>query len=219
MTRIPARTLERERLVGMECRDSGQHAKKGDAGFTLTECLIAISLFAMVLITILLIYDSNQKTYVRGEAEMDLQQNIRVALGQIAHDVRLAGYDPSNAMNAQTVKYPLQPVSGTTLSNSELRLIADADGDGTTDCVAYRLSSGQILRRKTSWSSGACAWTSTEGAVAENITTLRFTYYPTSGGTATTDPTQARRVVVSITGTSSTYGITFTAQSETSLRQ
>ncbi|MFA5027499.1 MAG: hypothetical protein WC713_06445 [Candidatus Methylomirabilota bacterium] len=188
-------------------------------GFTLVEALIAISLFAFIMITILMIYDSNQKTYVRGEAEMEVQQNIRVALGQILHDVRMAGYDPSNAIAAQTLKQPLQPASGTALAASELRLIADVDQDGVSDCVGFRLNGGQVLRRKTSWTSGACAWSSTESAVAEGITALTFTYFTGPGSTTTTDPAQARRIRVVIAGGSATQGTSFTTQSEASLRQ
>ncbi|MBI4537844.1 MAG: hypothetical protein HY712_07800 [candidate division NC10 bacterium] len=203
----------------MRQRFPNRLAAQGGRGFTLTEALIAISLFAFILITILMIYDSNQKTYVRGEAEMDAQQNIRVALGQIVTDVRLAGYDPSNAIGAQSVKQPLQPVSGSALSNAELRLIADVDEDGTTDCVAYRLSSGQILRRTTAWSSGACAWTATESPVAENITALTFTYFTGPGATTTTDPTLARRVRIVVSGGNTATGTSFTAENEASLRQ
>lgn len=198
-------------------RDRGRGRKK--AGFTLIEALIAMTLFAFILITILMVYDSTQQTYIRGEAKVDLQQNVRVAMDQIMHDIRLAGYDPSNAINAQTTKQPFQPVSGTTLSTSELRLIGDVTGDETTDCVGYYLDSTnkQILQRQTSWSSGACTWTATGSAVADNITGLTFTYYPATGTTATTDPAQAKRVEVVITGTSSSS--TFTLKNEATLRQ
>jgi type II secretory pathway component PulJ len=203
----------------MRQQSSNRPAVHDGRGFTLTEALIAMSLFAFILITVLMIYDSNQKTYVRGEATMDVQQNIRVALGQIVYDVRLAGYDPSNAIgNQPTYKNPLQPV-GTALSTAELRLIADADEDGTTDCVAYRLSSGQILRRVTSWTSGVCTWTAAESPVAENITALTFTYFTGPGTTETTVPADARRVRVVITGGSASQGTSFTAESEGSLRQ
>jgi type II secretory pathway component PulJ len=194
-------------------------AAGGGGGFTLTEALIAISLFAFILVTILMIYDSNQKTYVRGEAEMEVQQNIRVALGQIVHDVRMAGFDPSNAISAQTIQRPLQPVSGTVLSTVELRLIADVDQDGVTDCVAFRLNGGEVLRRKTSWTSGACGWAATESQVAEGITALTFTYFSGSDATTTTDPAQVRRVRVTIAGGSANQGTSFTAENEASLRQ
>ncbi|MBI4737426.1 MAG: hypothetical protein HY766_15430 [candidate division NC10 bacterium] len=178
-----------------------------------------MTLFAFVLMTILMVYDSSQQTYVRGEAKGDLQQNVRVALDQIVHDVRLAGYDPSNAINVQTIKQPLQPVTGTTLSGSELRLIADVNQDGTSECVAYRLNNGQILRRQASWTSGDCTWTATESAVADNISVLTLTYYAAVGATATTDPAQARRVKIQISGTSAVYNTTFTAETEAVLRQ
>lgn len=196
-----------------------QATGRGRAGFSLLEALISLSLFAFVLVTILMVYDFTQQTYVRGEAKGYLQQNVRVALDQIVHDVRVAGYDPSNAINVQSVKQPFQPVSGTTLSASELRLIADVNQDGVSDCVAYRLNSGQILRRQANWTSGDCTWTATESAVADNISALTFTYYPATGTTATTDPAQARRVKVRITGRNPTYYTTFTAETEAALRQ
>ena len=205
----------------MRQRSSNGLAVHGGRGFTLTEGLIAISLSTFILITVLMIYDSNQKTYVRGEANMDVQQNIRVALGQIIYDVRLAGYDPSNAIGAQTSrpKQPLQPVAGTGLDTAELRLIADVDEDGTTDCVAYRLSNNQILRRVTPWVSSDCTFTATESPAAENITARTFTYFTGPGTTTTTDPAQARRVRVVITGGNAAMGTSFTAESEGSLRQ
>ncbi len=205
----------------MRQRSSNRPAVHDGGGFTLTEGLIAMSLFAFILITILMIYDSNQKTYVRGEAEMDVQQNIRVALGQIVYDVRLAGYDPSNAIINQTSrpKQSLQPVSGTTLSTAELRLIADVDEDGTTDCVAYTLSSGQILRRVTPWASGDCTFTATGSPVAENITSLTFTYFTGPGTITTTNPSMARRVRAVITGGNANAGTSYTAESEGTLRQ
>jgi type II secretory pathway component PulJ len=198
---------------------AGRNRDRGRAGFTLLEALVSLTLFAFVLVTILMVYDSTQKTYVRGEARVDLQQNVRVALDQIAHDVRLAGYDPSNAINAQTIKQPLQPVTGTALSSAELRVIADINQDSVSDCVAYRLNNGQILRRQASWTSGACTWTATESAVADSISTVTFTYYPAVGATATTDPAQAKRVKIRITAASTVYNTTFTAETEAAFRQ
>lgn len=206
-------------------RRSGQGMSRDAPGFTLLEALVSMSLFAVILITILLVYDSTQKTYVRGEAKADLQQNVRVALDLIMHDVRLAGYDPSNAIAGQTTaakRYPFPPLAdATTLVNpaTELRLIGDMDGDGTTDCVAYRVNSGQILRAKGNWSSGDCAWGSAESTVADSITTLNFTFYPATGTTATTNPAQVKRVKIAITASSNTYETTFTAESEVVLRQ
>jgi len=198
-----------------------QGTESGEGGFTLLEALISLAVFAVILIPLLTVYDTTQQSYVRGEARVDLQQNVRVAVDEIMRDVRLGGYDPSNAINAQTIQQPLQPVTGSALSGAELRVIADVNGDGTTDCVAYRLSNGQILRRQANWGTGACTWTAAESAVADNITGLTIAYFPKTGGTSTTDPAQAKRVRVQITATASTTGpaTTFTETSEAALRQ
>lgn len=213
----------------MRNRDSRRSNRRGEAGFTLLEALISMSLFALILVTILMVYDSTQQTYVRGEAKADVQQNVRVAMDQIMRDIRLAGYDPSNAIALQTttgLRYPFPPNSGTAYvypaapsTLSEMHLIGDVDDDGTTDCVGYRLSGGQVLRRKSNWTSGDCAWTATESAVADNISLLSFIYYPQSGTTSTTSPAQVKRVKVTITGTSTTYGTSFTMENEAALRQ
>ncbi len=197
----------------------GQKRGNGEDGFTILEALISLAIFAVIFIAVLQVYDGTQQGYVRGEARVDLQQSVRVAMDEVMHDVRLAGYDPSNAITAQTIKYPLQPVSGSTLSTTELRLIGDVNNDGTTDCVGFRLVEGQINVRRTNWSAGACTWTAGEWYVAYNISGLTITYYPATGTTTTTDPAQARRVRVQITGFSSTYGTTFTETSEAALRQ
>lgn len=191
---------------------------RAGAAFTLVEALVAITVFAVILIVLLAIYDNNQKTYVRAEASAELQQNLRVAIANIARDARLAGYDPSNAIAAQAVTQPFQPVSGTALSVAELRVVGDVDQDGVTDCVAFRLSGGQLLRRQTAWSSGACGWTATEGVIAEGFTGLTFTYYQANGAT-TTDPAQAKRVRAVVLGTNTAQGLSFRAENDITLRQ
>ncbi len=198
---------------------SGEKKGNGEDGFTSLEALISLAVFAVIFIAVLQVYDGTQQSYIRGEARVDLQQSVRVALDEIMHDVRLAGYDPSNAINAQTLKYPLQPVTGSALSTTELRLIGDVNNDGTTDCVAFRLVEGQINVRRTDWSAGNCSWSAGEWYVAYNISGMTITYFPATGITATTDPAQARRVRVQITGFSPTYGTTFTQTTEATLRQ
>jgi type II secretory pathway component PulJ len=174
-----------------------------------------MGVFAVILIGILQVYDSMQNTYVRGMASADVQQSVRAALDLIARDIRLAGYDPSNAIASQktsALRYPLPPVAGTKLAI----IGGDVDGNGITECVAYRLFNGQLQRWKANWTSGDCGWPTTPGAsgtvVANNITALNVTYLPP-------DPSQVKQVNISVTARSPVGNRSFTTVTEVTLRQ
>ena len=197
----------------MACDPSGRKTCNDEAGFTLIEALISIGVFAVILIGMLQVYDSMQYTYVRSMASADVQQSVRAALDLITHDIRLAGYDTSNAIaNQKTPAFqnPLLQVPGSTLAI----IGGDVDGNGITECVAYSLFNGQLRRWKANWTSGDCAWPTTPGAtgtvVANNITALNVTL---------PDPTQVREVNISVTAMSPVDNTSFTAVTEVALRQ
>lgn len=183
-----------------------------EAGFTLIEALISIGVFAVILLGILQVYDSMEYTYVHSMASADVQQSVRTALDLITRDIRLAGYDPSNAIASQkTSAFPNPLPPGTTLAI----IGGDTDGNGITECVAYRLFNRQLQRWRANWTSGDCAWPTTPGAtwtvVANNITALNVTYLP--------DPTQVKQVSISVTAMSPVGNRSFTTVTEVALRQ
>jgi type IV pilus assembly protein PilW len=196
----------------MACEPSGRKTCNDEAGFTLIEALISIGVFAVILIGILQVYDSMQYTYVRSMASADVQQSVRAALDLITHDIRLAGYDPSDAIsNQKTSAFPNPLPPGTTLAI----IGGDTDGNGITECVAYRLFNRQLQRWKANWTSGDCAWPTTPGAtgtvVANNITALNVTYSP--------DPSHVKQVNISVTAMSPVGNRSFTTETEVALRQ
>lgn len=62
-------------------------------GFTLTEVLVAMAIFATIFVAALMIYDRSNKIFVNSMAASDLQQNTRVAFEKMVADIRMAGYD------------------------------------------------------------------------------------------------------------------------------
>ncbi len=63
-------------------------------GFTLVELLVAIAIFAMVVMGVFYLWSGNQIAYLQGSEAAEIQQNARAAMEQMAREIRLAGYDP-----------------------------------------------------------------------------------------------------------------------------
>lgn len=62
-------------------------------GFTLTEVLVAVAVFAVIFIAALAVYDQSNKVFKSGVESSNLQQNTRVAFDKLVADLRSAGYD------------------------------------------------------------------------------------------------------------------------------
>ncbi|MDD4680988.1 MAG: prepilin-type N-terminal cleavage/methylation domain-containing protein, partial [Clostridia bacterium] len=57
-------------------------------GFTLIECLIALSLFSIVLVLAMNLYLTCYRIYRRQEYQVDVEQNARVILNRISETLR-----------------------------------------------------------------------------------------------------------------------------------
>lgn len=62
-------------------------------GFTLTEILVAIAIFAVIFIAALAMYDQSNRNFREGVERSDMQQNVRVGFDKLVSDLRLAGFD------------------------------------------------------------------------------------------------------------------------------
>jgi prepilin-type N-terminal cleavage/methylation domain-containing protein len=191
-------------------------------GFTLVELLIAMSIFLLILLGVYGMFDTNRQTYVSGTRKVDVQQNARVALDQIAREIRMAGYFPEN--------YLTPPASLTNAiqvgTNNALAIYGNVDGsvDGTGNGVSniflYCLDTTApppappVVRRgkaaadpATSKGLTPAAYTCGSGDVlAENITTLKFTYYDGNNAVTTTNRGAVRTIVITIVATESVPG-------------
>ena len=192
-------------------------------GLTLLELLLASSIFTIVLGAIYLMYVTNQTTFTRGESKVELQQGARVAMEMMAMDIRMAGYDPSNAkavlaLNPVPLDCAANPPQGSGPSAVQIAcaafisIIADVTGDGVTDMVVYKRDGNQLTRGIASWS-GAGWGPLAEGELAEGITALSFTYYDGSDA-VTANPADIKRITIEIAtsgtagGTQETYPLT-----------
>src|SRR5512139_851719 len=67
-------------------------------GLSLLEVLVATALFAVVMAGVYALSIAMQGTFTRGEMKSDLHQNARVGLDRMVQELRMAGYDPENAL-------------------------------------------------------------------------------------------------------------------------
>lgn len=95
----------------------------GQAGFTLVELMLAVTICAVVMGSVFSTYLAQQKSHRINKQLADLQQNLRAAVYFIEREVRMAGCDPTGRAGAGIL----------TAGASLLRFTSDIDGNGTIE--------------------------------------------------------------------------------------
>jgi type II secretory pathway component PulJ len=113
---------------------------------TLTELLVALTIFALVATATVTLLDEGQRVWSDGAARAETQQSARVALARLAGEVRNAGRGGIH-FDAVALAEP-----------DRIVLQQDLDGDGLIlangERVTWRLA-GTILRRDAGGGAGA----------------------------------------------------------------
>jgi type IV pilus assembly protein PilW len=121
-----------------------------NAGFTLVELLIAMTISGVALTAIYTSYLTQQKTYVAQTEVTAMQQNIRAGMYHLERELRMAGFDPHNTTKAGFL----------IASNDEIKLTADLNEDGKmisgtedpNEQVYYVINDGYLRREP--WNGG-----------------------------------------------------------------
>ncbi|MFQ5881711.1 MAG: PilW family protein [Candidatus Methylomirabilales bacterium] len=158
-------------------------ARQHQQGYSLLETLVASSIFVIVFFAIYLIYETGHTTYAVQQGQMDIQQNARLALEQMAREIRQAGFltgDPPPNSYAVIIA-----------TNDTLSIHGDLEGTGD-QYITYGLrdSNGNLtttLLRQNSSDTAVPPIFSGGEVLAENVVSLRFTYY-TSENVPIPDP-------------------------------
>lgn len=151
-------------------------------GFSLIELMISLVLFLLVLAGIFQLFESNRSTYATGEKRADVQQNARVAMDEISRQVRMAGYFPEN-FDTNVGNDIANGNAVHVATNGAVAVFGDANGSGSSNVLLFCLD-GTTLRRASTAAGSAAAYTCSTGeTLADNISSLRFTYYGADNAT------------------------------------
>ena len=165
--------------------------KKKERGVTLVELMISLSMFAVILSAMYNMFNFQQKNYSVQDNVAVMQQNVRVGLGYMVKEIRMAGYIPDgippNKLSPSNDSLPSSPFTTNGISESveeatasAITFQADIDGDNITEAVRYTLDAGNntLTREVWQWNAGATSWDASTGPeiVAEDIENIVFTY-------------------------------------------
>ena len=161
--------------------------ENNEKGFTLIELLIAMVIAAIVMASVYSVYYTQQRSYMIQEEVAAMHQNLRAAMYFMEREIRMAGCDPTGNAGSGIVqnlsnqisftedvrgKDTGDPPDGDTGDPDEeiTYFLDDADGDGDLDLIR---DTGGVEAN-------------IEKVIAENISSLTFTYLDSSGGAAAT---------------------------------
>lgn len=66
---------------------------RNQRGFTLTEIMVAMAIFTIILVAALMLYDRSNRVFKSGVESAEMQQETRVAFDRLLRDVRMTGFD------------------------------------------------------------------------------------------------------------------------------
>src|SRR5262249_52766293 len=138
-----------------------------------------------------------QSRYYNAQEQInEMQQNARAAIDLMAREIKLAGYDPSGTAISNGIPY----------SPSQLQLVADLNGDGSTsgidENVIYTYDPDNLRIQRSS--------AGTTMTLAENISAFTFDYLDASGN-STIASASIRQIRISVTARTSKPDPNYTA--------
>lgn len=99
------------------------NALRKNSGVTLTELLIVLALTGIVSGAIYNIFISQGRAYTIQSEVAEMQQNLRAGIFMMEREIRMVGYDPTRAADAEILE----------AAPDHLEFTADLNGDGATD--------------------------------------------------------------------------------------
>ena len=159
---------------------------RGQAGFTLVELMVAMSIFLLILVGIFQVFDPSHRAYQTSERKLDVQQNARVAMDTMARQIRMTGYFPENidTDTANDLSNRIQAAS-----ESALAIAGDLDGSGASNAFTFCLDNTG-LRRVRGAIGTAASYTCANGQLlAESVTALTFAYFDSTNNPIPNPPT------------------------------
>ncbi|MGH7343982.1 MAG: PilW family protein [Candidatus Rokuibacteriota bacterium] len=159
---------------------------RGQAGFTLVELMVAMSIFLLILVGIFQVFDPSRNAYQVSERKLDVQQNARVAMDRMARQIRMAGYFPENvdANNGNDLANPVQVAT-----ESALAVAGDLDGTGASTVFTFCRDAAGLRMVNGALGAGASYTCANGQLMAESVTALSFAYFDSANNPVPNPPT------------------------------
>ena len=156
--------------------------QRRQAGSTLIELMIAVTIGLMLLMGVYLVFDTGTATYTRSTNRLDTQQAARQAMTELTRQIRAAGFFPENfPVPGQPLNPPANIFPIHIATQNGLAVYGDLDGTGTSVVWLYCVNGSQqlIAKKGTANAPAAADYTCTgeDWILAENVTGLTFTYF------------------------------------------
>jgi len=178
--------------------------RRNQKGVGLIEMLIYVVLSVVVLTSLYRLLDTNRTTYASGESKMNAQMNARVGVDEVNRELRMTGYYPENFDADNTNNITLNAVQVAT--DRFLAIAGDADNTGATNVFMFCLD-GTTLRRQKGANGVVGSYTCNTGeTLAENVSSLKFTYYDVNNASIPATPTAPYALDTQAAGVVPTYG-------------
>jgi type IV pilus assembly protein PilW len=182
---------------------------RGQDGFTLVELLTALSIFLLIVMAVLQIFEPSNLAYQSAQRKLDVQQNGRVAMDMMVRQIRTAGYFPAN-FDTDTTNDEANPVEIAT--DAALAVAGNLDGSVSPNdknlTFFFCLDSGGLRMVKGARGAAASYTCANGNILAESVTSLSFAYYDTSNNPAPNPPAAPYQLDGQVVGVAPTFADT-----------
>jgi len=171
-------------------------------GFTLVEVLIAMTISLVVITALYSAFTLQYKHINVQEQVAEMQQSARTAMDRMIKDIRMAGYNPTQALTspaigiinaaADSIQFTLD------VTNAAGAGIPEGDTLDMNENITFGIySAGDIQRLGRKGTAGG-----NYQSMAEHVQSILFTYYDSTGNilaAPVSTPSQIRRIKVTLT--------------------
>ena len=172
-----------------------------ERGFTLVELLIAMTIGLIILTALSSTFLMQRKAYDVQEQITEMVQTARAAMDMMSREIRMAGYDPTGAM--QKSDPTGAKFVGIPYDANKLQIYADLKGDEDTndphEYIKYTIDSDYPFEIRRDTGGGRQEF-------ALNIQSFTFVYLEADGTTeviTSTDTDKIRQIKITITARTS----------------
>ena len=186
-------------------------SKAGSSGFSIIELLISIVIVSVIMAGLFSSFRGQQRSHMSQSQTIEMQQNIRGVLYVMAREIRMAGYDPDNRLDAKILN------AGDGSDSDNAFTFSFVINDSDTDVGELQTISYYLYDAYSDGDGNDGIGRSVDGTLqplADNIQSLEFTYLDQDGA-ETSDLSQIRSVQVHITARVDTALTDYTIDEDT----